>query len=289
MNKTIDLHVHSLFSDGKKSIEEIIDIANINGVGYLSFTEHYNISSYNITKSIDCKGIEIIPGIEIGTDMSIIGYCGKKHKCHIVVYYPSDEICLLLDKYEENREHAIEKMLKLLNKNQNIKISYSQVEEYARDANHITRYDLAVALAKLGFAQEPLTAYGQYLDYNGKCFVSRKKETPQGFIKHIKEIGGVAVLAHPKSLSLSVENEYKFITDLVIAGLDGIEVYNPYNAYEIRKRYLSYCKDFDLIPTVGSDFHGLPNRYEEIGKGLNNNLNITDLSIINKIKERAKI
>lgn len=289
MRKTIDLHVHSLFSDGKKSIEEIINIASRNNVGFLSFTEHYNISSYNVAKKIDCKGIEIIPGVEIGTDMSSLGYLGKKHKCHILVYYPKDEICLLLDKYEEDRENAIKKMLKLLNKNPNIDITYSQLEEYARDVNHITRYDLAVALAKLGFSPDPLTAYGQYLDYNGKCFVSRKKENPKNLIRHIKEIGGVTVLAHPKSLGLSTENEYNFILELVGAGLDGIEVYNPHNDRVRRKRYLSYCRDFNLIPTVGSDFHGLPNRYEEIGKGINNNLNITDLTIISKIKERAKI
>jgi len=289
MNKTIDLHVHSLFSDGKKSIKEIIDIADRNGVGYLSFTEHYNISSYNITKSIDCKGIEIIPGIEIGTDMSIIGYCGKKHKCHILVYYPSDEICLLLDKYEENREKAILKAIELLNRKQNVKVSYNDVYKFARDPSHITRFDLAITLAKMGFCEDPITAYGKYLDYNSKCYVSRNKETPKNLIKCIKKIGGVVVLAHPKSLNLNPDIEYDFLKSLVDEGLDGIEVYNPRNDNGKRQMYLDYCEEFNLIPTVGSDFHGLPVREEKIGSGINNNLNITDVSIIERIKEKAKI
>ncbi len=289
MLKTIDLHVHSIFSDGKKKIDEIIDIAYKNNVGYLSFTEHYNISSYNVAKTLDCKGIEIIPGIEIGTDMGKLGYHGKRHKCHILVYYPSVEVCFLLDKYEENREKAILKAIELLNRKQNVKVSYNDVYKFARDPSHITRFDLAITLAKMGFCEDPITAYGKYLDYNSKCYVSRNKETPKNLIKCIKKIGGVVVLAHPKSLNLNPDIEYDFLKSLVDEGLDGIEVYNPHNDNGKRQMYLDYCEEFNLIPTVGSDFHGLPVREEKIGSGINNNLNITDVSIIERIKEKAKI
>lgn len=289
MLKTIDLHVHSIFSDGKKTINEIIDIASKNNVGYLSFTEHYNISSYSVAKKMDCKKIEIIPGIEIGTDMGKCGFLGKRHKCHILVYYPNEKICFLLDKYEKNREEAILKTIELLNRKQSINISYNDVSTFARDPNHITRYDLAVALAKLGYSDSPISAYGQYLDYNSKCFVSRNKESPVNLIKYIKEIGGVVVLAHPKSLSLVDKTEYCFLETLVKAGLDGIEVYNPHNDIQRREKYLNYCKEFNLIATVGSDYHGHLKREEKIGSGIDNNLNITDVSIIEKIKERAKI
>lgn len=289
MLKKIDLHVHSIFSDGKKRIDEIINIARKNKVGYLSFTEHYNISSYSVTRKLDCKGIEIIPGIEIGTDMGKCGFPGKRHKCHILVYYPSVEICFLLDKYEENRKNAILKTIELLNKKQNVKITYKDVCDFARDSNHITRFDLAIALSKMGFCEDPITAYGKYLDYNSKCYVSRNKESPANLIKCIKEIGGVVVLAHPKSLCLTQAIEYDFIKSLVNAGLDGIEVYNPHNDNQSREVYLNYCDEFDLIPTVGSDFHGLPGREEKIGSGIDNNLNITDVSIIERIKEKAKI
>ncbi|MDO4283568.1 MAG: PHP domain-containing protein [Clostridia bacterium] len=289
MEKTIDLHVHSLFSDGKKNISEMIQIARDNNVGYLSFTEHYNMSAYNVAKKIAPSDIEIIPGIEVGTDITSLGLTGKNHKCHILVYYPSTKICIMLDKYEENREVAIRKILELLNKKENVKVSYSQVAKYARNSNHITRFDVAITLAKLGLSQDPITAYGEYLDFNSKCYVSRHKETPTNLIRYVKKVGGVTVLAHPKSMSLSIENEYSFIKMLVNAGLDGIEVYNPHNDDIRRTRYLGYCNEFELIPTVGSDYHGLPSRPEEIGKGINNNLNITDITIIERIKKRAGV
>lgn len=289
MDKTIDLHVHSLFSDGKKNISEIIDIARKNNVGYLSFTEHYNMSTYNVVKKIALPDIEIIPGIEIGTDVSSCGFVGKNHRCHILVYYPSTKICLMLDEYEENREASIRKILELLNKKQNLKISYSQVAKYARNHNHITRFDVAITLARLGISSDPITAYGEYLDFNAKCYVSRHKETPTNLIRYVKKVGGVTSLAHPKSMSLSIENEYIFIKSLVDAGLDGIEAYNPHNDEVRTKRYLEYCDEFDLIPTVGSDCHFLPSRPEEVGKGIDNNLNITDVTIIERIKKRANV
>ena len=84
--KTIDLHVHSLFSDGKKSIEEIIGIALKNNVGYLAFEEHYNLASYNVARRLAGDKIEIIPAIEIGTDISGYGL-NKNHSCHYRFVY----------------------------------------------------------------------------------------------------------------------------------------------------------------------------------------------------------
>lgn len=287
MRKMIDLHVHSLFSDGKKTISEMIEMAKKKHIGYLSFTEHYNLSSYHIAKELAGNDIEIIPGIEIGTDISGYGL-NKKHQCHMLVYYPSTKICMMLDEYEQNRETAILKILELLKKNQNITISYDQVRQYARNAEHITRFDVAITLAKLGFSKDPFTAYGEYLDYNAKCYVSRKKKTPIELIEYVKKVGGVVVVAHPKSIRMEREKEKIFFRELADAGLDGIEVYTPHNCEETRNRYLQYCNEFDLIYTAGSDYHGIKRREIEMGTGIRGNLNITDMDIIENLKKRAK-
>lgn len=287
MEKMIDLHVHSLFSDGKKNIVEMIEMAKKKNIGYLSFTEHYNLSSYQIAKELAGDDIEIIPGIEIGTDISEYGL-NKQHQCHMLVYYPSTKICMMLDEYEQNREAAILKILDLLRKHQNITISYNQVCQCARNAEHITRFDVALTLAKLGFSKDPFTAYGEYLDYNAKCYVSRKKKTPIELIQYVKEVGGVIVVAHPKSIRMEREKEKNFFRELADAGLDGIEVYTPHNGEETRKRHLEYCKEFDLIYTAGSDYHGIKAREIEMGTGIRGNLNVTDIAIIENLKKRAK-
>ena len=95
--KCIDLHVHTNFSDGFDSIEKVLKEAKENNVGVISLTEHYNVSSYKIATELAGADIEIIPGIEIGADMSKYPKTRKQHVCHILGYYISKDICKLLD------------------------------------------------------------------------------------------------------------------------------------------------------------------------------------------------
>lgn len=118
MEKCIDLHVHTDFSDGFDTIETVISKAKKNNVGVISLTEHYNLSSYKIAKKYAKDEMLVIPGIEIGADMS--AYPGpRKHICHILGYYVSYDISKLLDKYETDRANCVAETIKLLNKERN--------------------------------------------------------------------------------------------------------------------------------------------------------------------------
>lgn len=283
--KYIDLHVHTNYSDGFDSIEEVLKKAKENNVGVISLTEHYNISSYKLACEIAGEDIEIIPGIEIGTDMSMY-LDGKKHVCHILGYFVSKDICKLLDLYEIDRYKCVTQTLKLLNDN-HIDISFKDVIQNAKDRKSIGRFDIAITLMKMGYVKSVQEAYGKYLDHGGNSYVQREKLTPVELIKKIREFGGVAVLAHPRSLRFNVEQEELFIKELVDAGLAGIEVYNPNNSNVCRKRLLSYCIKYDIVPTVGSDYHGGKRKpIIEIGRGINDNLNVSDMTIVDRLKER---
>ncbi len=253
-NGIIDLHVHSKYSDGFDDVSRIIETAKKNNVKYLSLTEHYNISSYKIATEIAGKDIEIIKGIEIGTDM--VNYNSEnKHVCHILAYYVSNDIYKLLDLYEVDRYECVLETIELLNSNK-IYIGIEDVLKYSRDDNSIGRYDIAIALKELKYVNSINEAYEKYLDYNGTSYVKRRKLNPFELIKKIIQYGGVPVLAHPRSLRMKSEEEIKFIKELINVGLCGIEVYNPNNGIERRNRYLKLCKEYSLVPTVGSDYHG---------------------------------
>ncbi len=289
--KFIDLHVHTDFSDGFDTISEVINKAIKNNVGVLSLTEHYNLSSYKIACEIAGDDITIIPGIEIGADMSkYIKEDNRKHVCHILGYFVSKDICKLLDMYELERYACTNKTISLLNR-QGINITLEDVIENARDKKSIGRFDIAITLKKLGYAKSSQEAYGKYLDHGGKSYVQRKKLTPIQLVKKIREFGGVPVLAHPKSLRFDKKNEEVFIKKLVKYGLCGIEVYNPNNGTKTREELLELCDKYDLVPTVGSDYHGGKRKpVIEIGLGIGNNLNISDMSILEKLEEKkAKI
>lgn len=288
--KYIDLHVHTNYSDGFDSIKEVLRKAKENNVGYISLVEHYNVSSYNEACQLAGDDIVVIPGIELGADMSKYFVPGQKNKhvCHMLGYYISKDICKLLDKYELDRYECVTKTISLLN-SQGIKIDLADVIANARDKKSIGRFDIALTLKALGYSKTATEAYGEYLDHNGKSYVQRKKLEPEELVRAIRKYGGVPVLAHPKSLRLPKEELDIFIEKLVKAGLCGIEVYNPNNSEAKRKELLEYCEKYDLIPTCGSDYHGGYRKPKiEIGRGINDNLLIDDKSIIKRLERKRK-
>ncbi len=288
--KYIDLHVHTNYSDGLDSIKEVLRKAKENNVGYISLVEHYNVSSYSEACQLAGDDIVVIPGIELGADMSKYFVPGQKNKhiCHLLGYYISKDICKLLDKYELDRYECVTNTISLLN-SQGIKIDLADVIANARDKKSIGRFDIALTLKAFGYSKTATQAYGEYLDHNGKSYVQRKKLEPEDLVRAIRKYGGVPVLAHPKSLRLSKEELDVFIEKLVKAGLCGIEVYNPNNSEAKRKELLEYCEKYDLIPTCGSDYHG-GNRKPmiEIGRGIKDNLLIDDKSIIEGLERKRK-
>ena len=288
--KYIDLHVHTNYSDGFDSIKEVLRKAKENNVGYISLVEHYNVSSYNEACQLAGDDIIVIPGIELGADMSKYFVPGQKNKhiCHLLGYYVSKDICKLLDKYELDRYECVTNTISLLN-SQGIKIDLADVIANARDKKSIGRFDIALTLKALGYSKTATEAYGEYLDHNGESYVQRKKLEPEDLVRAIRKYGGVPVLAHPKSLRLPKEELDVFIEKLVKAGLCGIEVYNPNNSEAKRKELLEYCEKYDLIPTCGSDYHGGNRKPKiEIGRGINDNLLIDDKSIIEGLERKRK-
>ena len=128
-----------------------------------------------------------------------------------------------------------------------------------------------------------------YIDYGSVTYVASDKMSPTELLKYVKSVGGVVSIAHPKSLAMNKERLYEFIKELTELGLDGIEVYNPHNKIGRIEEYLELCDEFKLIPTVGSDYHGRENDNIEIGRGIDNNLCITDYNIVERIKKRRTI
>lgn len=286
--KLIDLHVHTKFSDGFDTVEMAMRRAHDNNVGVISFTDHYNMAASYVARDMR-KGIEVIPGIELDADMSRYGR-KQKHICHILGYFVSFEICKKLDEFEKNRENNVIRILETLNR-RHVNITNQDVIYNAADKNNIGRYDVAQALSYLGYARCAIEAYGLYLDSLCKYCVNRISISPKAVIQLIIEYGGVPVLAHPKSLNLGTTKEKDFISQLVGYGLRGIEVFNSTNTPKQREYYMRICEKHQLLTTVGSDYHGGRRKPEVlIGLGIDNNLRISDIDIVEKLKpEKAKI
>lgn len=286
MGRYIDLHVHSNYSDGKHSLEYIKDKAFENNISVIALAEHYNMSSFVEFRSLVKKEIEVIPAIEMSASLLSYGL-SKRHVCHIVAYFPTTKIYYILDQYELSREKCVKKTLELLKKN-GINISYTDVLKFAKNKISIGRFDIATALANLGYSSTPAKAYSKFFDLNSPVYVDREKMQVGELIKNILMCKGLPVLVHPKSLRLNESDFVGFISELKAFGLVGIEAYNPHNSKERTSFYLDVCNEFELIPTVGSDYHGRSNEQIEIGLGIENNLLIDDYSIVRRLKRKEK-
>ncbi len=282
----IDLHVHSNASDGLEPVGVVMKKAIKNKVSVISFTEHYNLGSYQEAYRIEKQTgkIEVIPGIEISASVKELPGT-KKRTCHILAYYPSYRICNILDEYEVSREKCLKKTIKKL-QTTGVKISYDIVKKYARSRNSIGRYDVAIALKKLGYAKTTMSAYGQFLDVGMRAYVERDKPTTKELLSKIRSVGGVPVLAHPRSLHMGRESLEKYVTRLREEGLEGIELYNPSCSFEVFENIRYIADKLNLVTTVGSDYHGKESRNIYVGLGINGNLRISKYEIIEELKTR---
>ena len=106
----------------------------------------------------------------------------------------------------------------------------------------------------------------------------------------INNSGGIAVLAHPKSLELSEKEFLIVLKDLISHGLKGIEVYHPTHSKEEMEYYKMIAEKYNLLISGGSDYHGKIVKPDiEIGTGKNNNLNIKQLTLVDELHRRHMV
>ncbi len=257
MTKFADLHIHTHFSDGTSSPQEVVNEAVAAGLSCISITDHDTIDGVAPTCAIaQSLNLEIIAGIELsseisGKDIHILGYLMDSHDS---VFQEQ------LKKMQNIRKERIKLMIEKLKAHGIGNIVASEV--FALTQSHsVGRPHLAAILKQKGWVASIPEAFDKYIAEGRSAYVAKFKQSPQEAIALIRRAGGVAVLAHPM-----VNNRDEIIPSLVEAGLQGIEVYYPNCSQTITKFYEGIAKKYNLVTTGGCDGHGKarPNTY--IGK-----------------------
>ncbi len=270
---TADLHIHSSYSDGTETIEEIIAHAKEGKLKTISITDHDTVEGLSLALSLGKKnGVEVIPGIEFSTEV-------KKIEVHILAYfvdYTNPELLEMLSRVQKDRKNRIKKICDKL-KNVGILLDPKKVLALANNDSP-GRPHVARAMVIDGIVSSFNEAFNRYLDFRGPAYVPHFKLDPSKTIKLIKRVGGVAVFAHP-----GVSNCDELIENFVEAGLSGIEAYYPSYSENTINKYLETVKKFNLVATGGSDYHGL-----SFGRGMKLGDFSIDDSLVEKLKARAK-
>ena len=281
----IDLHTHTIYSDGDLTPNELIKLAYQKNIRTLSITDHDSIDAFkNIDYSMpELDYIKLISGIELSAKVS-------KGTMHILGYnidIKNTELNSKINELKTNSANKIISILEQIKKDYNIVFSYEELKELFNLNHRLGRPDIAKLCIKNGYANSVQEAFDRYLTpaYN-KTRYNNKSLTYQECITLIKNSGGIPVLAHPKSLELEPSKLESIIQEMKTNGLEGIETYHSSHLHEEVAFYQHLAAKYNLLESCGSDYHGItvkPNI--ELGTTRNKNNKIKKLSILNKLSK----
>ena len=256
MAATIDLHLHTLASDGRLTPTELIQLVAKQGLETVSITDHDTTEglaeAYEAAKEF--PGLRIIPGIEMSADI-------PGDEVHILGYFLRYEDPDFQAKLLEFRRGRVERAQMMVEKLDalGVHIKWERVQHFAGDGS-VGRPHIALAMVEAGYCKEPKDAFDEYLGRNGLAYAERAKMTPSEGVEMIKKVGGVPVLAHPTFMN----DMEAGISSLKQVGLLGMEVYYARYDDDIVRHLARLAREYDLIPCGGSDYHGLGNSGEPL-------------------------
>jgi 3',5'-nucleoside bisphosphate phosphatase len=258
----IDLHMHSTFSDGTFTPEELVAEAQAVGLNAMALTDHDTTGGVpRFLAAAAAAGIRAISGVEVSADppagtMHVLGYCVDPANATLIEH---------LKWIREGRDARNREILQKLNQ-LGIRIVMDDVKKFARE-DIVARPHFAQALVEKGHARDKKDAFDRYLGRGKAAYCERRRLTPEAVMRLIRAAGGVPSLAHPFSLKLGKSSLAKVLAQLKDVGLMGIECYYPEHTGDMERTYLKIARDLQLIPTGGSDFHGAVSAHTKMGTG----------------------
>lgn len=259
----IDLHLHSLCSDGDFSPSDVVKKAKDENISVLSLTDHDSISGIDEAKKTATKlGIRCIPGVELEASTDIT----KSRYIHILGYNFSryDLLSEYLNRLKNERIFLIKQYIYILN-NLGYNVTFDEVSSLT-PGEHLTVYHIAKLLSKRGFFDFS-TAKRMFLNPDGKYYIPRQFYDVDFIINLILDSGGIPVLAHPCRLRQKGNELDKYVASLCPKGLKGIEVYYSSHSKEEIEFYKSLAEKYNLLMTAGSDWHS-PNDNIQMGMSI---------------------
>ena len=252
----IDLHTHSLRSDGALSPADLVKRAAARGVTIQALSDHDTLAGIAEAEAAGRDlGVRIIPATELNTE-------SEWGDAHVLGYFIDPADAALEDRLRwlrSNRGRRIELMVEKLNA-LDYAVDLARVLEIAQ-GGALGRPHLAQALFEKGYVKSYDEAFDTLIAKDSPAYVARVGLTPLEAVTLVRTHGGVPSLAHPGTV-IGLD---ELLPRLVAAGLAGIEAYYGEHSPRMTARCLDRARELDLVPTGGSDFHGRGEHGLDIG------------------------
>jgi 3',5'-nucleoside bisphosphate phosphatase len=250
---SVDLHSHTLFSDGSLTPAELVRLARTNGVRALSVTDHDHVGGIDeALEAGDTAGIEIIPGIELSItyaefeDIHLLAYYFAWHDPHLRARLESFRIAR-----ETRAERILERINGKLVQEGREPIAYDAVKAQVQGA--FGRPHIATALIEHGYVPDMNTAFTEYLI---PCNVAKYFMPAAEAMALVRQARGLSSVAHPRFITQDRVRLQEVIQELGALGLDGIEAYHSHHDAEEQLYFIRLANQLGLMITGGSDYHG---------------------------------
>jgi len=262
MEKYIDLHTHTVCSDGSMTPAALVQHAKEAGLTAVAVSDHDTIDgvkeALRVGQEVD---VEVIPAIELSaisaTETHVLGY-----------FIDTDSPALLhaVDRIRIVRTQRIAETCDMLKK-YNIHVTLDEVKEKA-GSGILCRAHIAKLMTEKGYSQSPKAAFAQWLNVGCPCYSESQALTDTEAVELIRSAGGDAYLAHLHLTRLEGDDLEAFVKRLADAGLTGIEGYYTDYTPSHETTYRSLAKKLGLKISGGTDFHGTFKPHISIGRGL---------------------
>ncbi len=248
---SLDLHIHSTFSDGTLRPDQIVKLALDKGLSAISITDHDTTEGVGPALEFGSQlGVEVISGIEL----SIVH---SEQHMHLLGYFFDHNDSNLSQMLQEIQGARTVRNLAIVERLQKLgfDVSYEEIKK-ASKIGQTGRPHIAQVLIEKKIARTIDDAFARFLKKGAVAYVARKVLDAGNAIAAIRGAGGIAVLAHPTILDSTLKKIPPILDQLVPMGLGGIEAYYPVHSAKNQKQLCVLADRYGLVVTGGSDYHG---------------------------------
>lgn len=262
MERIIDLHTHTVCSDGSMTPAELVRHARASGLAAVAVSDHDTADGVKEAMAVGADiGIEVVPAIELSaisdTETHILGY---------FIDPDSEALVKAVDNIRAIRTQRIGETCEMLEK-YDIHVTLDEVKAKA-GGGILCRAHIAKLMTEKGYSESPKAAFNQWLNVGCPCYSESQALTDTEAVELIRAAGGDAYLAHLHLTKKSGDDLEAFVKHLADAGLTGIEGYYTDYTPEMAETYRNLAKKYNLKISGGTDFHGSFKPHITIGRGL---------------------
>jgi 3',5'-nucleoside bisphosphate phosphatase len=243
----IDLHSHSLASDGQFAPAEVAALARAAGCAVWALSDHDTVAGLEpAAAAARSLNVRLVPGIELSAFL-------ERHEIHLLGHFVDPTAPSLRDfedflaaRRRERMKQIVVRLAAL-----GVRVTEAAIESHS-GGKTIGRPHVARAIVESGAVATVKEAFDRFLGEGKPAYVQRYRLEAVDAVALVRGAGGTVTIAHPGVSKLEVGE----VARLAVAGVVGIEVIHPDQNPSVQDKYRRAAEASGLVCTAGSDFHG---------------------------------